>query len=589
MPIAEDPLTHEIVLQDAYKTYTLDQDKIHSPEETIRRFRKRLQEVNLDILEGTMRVDHGRLDIPIFFSMCGKDASAVIGTKKQMGKGGTVAQSEASAVMELAERFSFFSFCKDPSNFIVEEYRNLKGRAMPLESVALSVHDDSADLEPAKEIFSRIPMRWTRGYNLTRKEEVLIPFDWFYAINEFNGPSAGNCAEEALVQGICEIVERHVSSLISRNRIPTPGIDLESVTDAIARELIRKYRAAGVNLFATDFTLGAGIPSVGVLAYDPATFPSRSEIVWTAGTAPSPQKALSRALTEVAQLAGDFNTSSNYVASGLPKFKTLEEARYVLEPLKTAPITALPDLSSDNIRIEVENCVAALAAKGMDVFVIDTMHPRLRVPAFYTIIPGAHFRERAAGTGMGMFIAKLISQHEDPRWALERLKEMDRALPGRYYIRFFLGVCSLSMGDPGAGLSHFHEALGLDPKEEDIPSIHVYTALCLKEQDRFREAIPLLEKAIALDPGRTDAFNLLGYCHYRLKEHEQAIECFREVLKLNPSSGIDYANIASNYREMGKIREAVSHYKLALELDPGIDFARENLERLSPLLGEEGK
>ena len=37
---------------------------------------------------------------------------------------------------------------------------------------------------------------------------------------------------------------------------------------------------------------------------------------------------VSRALTEVAQLAGDFNSGANYVASGLPKFTTLEEAAH---------------------------------------------------------------------------------------------------------------------------------------------------------------------------------------------------------------------------------------------------------------------
>ena len=35
-----------------------------------------------------------------------------------MGKGGTPDQSEASAVMELAERFSFFSFVKNEDNSI---------------------------------------------------------------------------------------------------------------------------------------------------------------------------------------------------------------------------------------------------------------------------------------------------------------------------------------------------------------------------------------------------------------------------------------------------------------------------------------
>jgi len=179
-------LDHKVILEDAYKGYTLDQDKIFSPEETVRRFREKLREVDLDILEETVRIDNGRLDIPIYFSVCGRDAEETIGTKKQMGKGGTPHQSEASAVMELAERFSFFNFCKNPENFIVDEYRNVKDRALPFEAIAKSVHDDSSELDRALEVFSRLPLKWTMGYNMTRREEVLITFEWFFAINEFN-------------------------------------------------------------------------------------------------------------------------------------------------------------------------------------------------------------------------------------------------------------------------------------------------------------------------------------------------------------------------------------------------------------------
>ncbi|NCP10133.1 hypothetical protein GW860_14740, partial [bacterium] len=37
---------------------------------------------------------------------------------------------------------------------------------------------------------------------------------------------------------------------------------------------------------------------------------------------------------------------------------------------------------------------------------------------------------------------------------------------------------------------------------------------------------------------------------------------------------------ASNYREMGDRDQAIRYYMLALELDPSIEFARENLRRL---------
>jgi ribosomal protein S12 methylthiotransferase accessory factor len=72
----------------------------------------------------------------------------------------------------------------------------------------------------------------------------------------------------------------------------------------------------------------------------------------------------------------------------------------------------------------------------------------------------------------------------------------------------------------------------------------------------------------------------MGFCYFKEKAHEKAIACFRKVLQLDPSSAIDYANIASNYRDMGDTEKAIQYYTLALELDPGIDFARENLEKL---------
>jgi ribosomal protein S12 methylthiotransferase accessory factor len=573
-------MRHKIVLKDAHKGYTLDQDKILTPEETVRRFKEKLKAVDLDILESTARIDSGRLDIPVYFSVCGRDAEEVIGTKKQMGKGGTPQQSEASAVMELAERFSFFNFCRDENNFFVEEYRNIKDRALPFDEIAKSVHDDSPDLDKAREIFSKLPLRWTWAYNMTRDEEVLIPFNWFFTINEFNGPSAGNCVEEAVLQGISELVERHVSSIVSRNKLKVPAIDLDSATDPLVLDMIQKYRKAGAKLFLSDFSLDTGIPSVGALAYDPSTFPEKSEIVWTAGTTPDPQKALSRALTEVAQLAGDFNTGSNYVASGLPKFRDLAEADFVIHPGSTVDISSLPNLSNDNIRVEVENCIKALSAIDMEVILVNVTHSKLEVPAFYTIIPGAHFRERATGTSVGMFSAKLVAEHGVPIWALKELMKMDKLLPDRYYIKFFLGLCRLSINEPSDALNHLEEALKLDPKKEDIASIYSYMGVCLKELEQYSEAIERLKKGAAYDEERTDIHNLMGFCYFKLKEHEKAIQCFRMVLQLDPSSAIDYANIASNYREMGEKEKAINHYRLALELDPTIEFARENLKRL---------
>ena len=482
--------------------------------------------------------------------------------------------------MELAERFSFFSFVKNPDNFFIDKYRNIQDKVIPFEMIAKSVHDESDDLPVTRKIFENLPLKWTWAYNLTRKQETLVPFDWFFAINEFNGPSAGNCVEEAVSQGICEIIERHTSSVISHNKLKIPAIRADSATDSLVVEMIAKYRRTGVKLFVSDFTLDTGIPSVGVLAYDPTTFPQLSEIVWTAGTTPDPQKAFSRALTEVAQLAGDFDTASNYVASGLPKFTNLSDAAYVTDPGKEIEISALPDLSDDNIKVEVENCLAALANIDMEVFLINTIHPDLEIPAFYTIIPGAHFRERAMGTSVGMFAAKHIAENRNPREAIVELKKIDKDIPGKYYLNFYLGSCHIDLGEPDTALKYFDTAMNLEPYAQDIPSIYSYMGIAFKDLGEYDKALEVLKKGEQLDSERTDIYNLMGFCHFKLKEHEAAIENFKKVIELDPSSAIDYANIASNYRDMGQTAKAIRYYEMALTLDASIEFAKDNLQKL---------
>jgi ribosomal protein S12 methylthiotransferase accessory factor len=570
----------KIVLQDAFKGFTLDQDKTISPEQTVQRFKEKLKHIHLDILKETVRIDNGRLNIPVYFSRCGRDAAATIGTKKQMGKGATPSQSEASAVMELAERFSFFSFYQDETNFSLDSAKHLGDRAIPFELIARSVHDDGDELAISRKIYEDLPLKWTPAYNLTRQKEVLIPLNWFYTINEFNGPCAGNVAEEALIQGICEVVERHVSSLVSHGKLCVPAIRPESARDPMVNDMLAKYERAAIRLYLSDFTLDMGIPSVGVLAYDPTTFPARSEIVWTAGTTPDPQKAASRALTEVAQLAGDFNSGSNYVASGLPKFRTLADADFVIHPQTSINLDQLPDISHPNLKHEVENCIAALAAKQMEILAVNIEHPLLGIPAFYTIIPGAHFRERSLGTSVAMFSAKIITETQPASLALARLGEIERLLPGKYYIQFYMGLCHVEMGDPQTALTHFGQALDFNPTQQDLASIYSYMGVCFKQMQKYRNALAVLEKGAACDPERTDIFNLMGYCWFKLKDHEQAICCFRKVISLNPSSAIDYANIGSNYRELGDTSKAIEYYQLALKLDPSIDFALENLIKL---------
>ncbi len=577
-------MSYKIELKDAIKGYTYDQDKIVSPEETVARFKEKTKRLNLDILSNTRRIDNGRLDIPVFFSECGHDAKDVIGTKKQMGKGGTPEQSEASAVMELVERFSFFSFKKNRDVFFYSTPKELGKKAISYNQIIKSVHDTESnnreDALKVKPIFDNLPLQWAQGYNLTKQQSIFIPFNWFYMINEFNGPCAGNCTEEALSQGICELVERHTSSIISHKKLNVPGINLDSFKDPLVIKMLNKLKTEGIKVYASDFSLDTRISTIGILAWDPATFGDMSEIVWTAGTSPDPEKAMSRALTETAQLAGDFNSGSNYVASGLPKFTDIKNARFITHPDKMINIDALPDLSNNNIKIEVENLIHVLEKSQYQVFAINTEHEDLGISAFYTIIPGAHFRERAAASSVGMFLSRLITENFNPVQALQKLDDLEQALPHKYYTSFYKGLMFNAMNDFNTALTEFETSIERDPVKLNLPDIYSHMGACQKDLEQYDKAVETCKQGLAIDPQRLDMFNTMGVCYFLQKKNEKAITCFEKAIEIDPSLAINYANIGSNYRELGETKLAIEYYEMALKIDSSISFAKDNIEKL---------
>ena len=573
------PFFSGITLKTTPKAYFREQDKSRPPEETVAWARGLFARLGERVLRKSLRIDTGRLDIPVYLSLCGPEASALTGTQKQMGKGATLAQAEASALMELAERYSLFNFLKN-IDFPLLIAPEMPEPVMDFTQAAKAVRHPEDDLEKARRVYELLPQTWAWAKNLTSGREEVIPLSWFWAINEYNGPAAGNCQEEAVLQSLCEVVERHACALVSLHKTPTPAIDPQSVSDPVARELLGKYEKAGIKVFLKDFTCGLGIPTVAALCYDPATFPEKSEIVYAAGTATSPQKALIRALTEVAQLAGDFAHHTSYLVSALPKFATLAEADYVTRAAGTVPISALPDVSRDDFLAEIEACVAALRERGLAVYTLDISHPRLGIPAVYTIIPGAHFASRTTGTDVVFHAAKMASQLADPAQALSVLQQMAGEAGESYYLPFFQALALLNLARPAEALAALEAALGLNPPPQDAASIHTQRGVALKDMARYAEAKKALSLAAAYTEPHQEVYNLLGFCHFKLGEYEKAIEAFSRAIEIEPGLAINYANIGSNLRELGRFEEACQMYQHALDLDPTLDFARENLEKL---------
>ena len=567
-------------LRDCLKTYTADQDKARDPAGTVAMATRRLSDSGARILGEIRRIDTGRLGIPVYLSICGDEARRVMPTRKQMGKGASPDQAQASALMELAERYSFFTFWDDEANFTPATWSEAEtlwpGGLMSLEDIRRSV-DDALSLEDCRRVMDLKRWRFAPITDITHGREVMAPLDWFKTLNEFNGSSAGNTLEESLLQGACELVERHVCALAAAGGPELPTIDPASCHDPVLADLLRRFTDNGITVWLKDMTMGLPAPTVAALCMDPATFPEKSEIVFTAGTATSPAKAAIRALTEVAQLGGDFETGANYEASGLPKYASPDQFRWLTQG-PTLALSTLPAMEHDNIRLEIEALCLGLANQGLTLYSADITHPGLAIPANYNLVPGFRFRERASRASLGLFVGRKLAEEAPEDEAARGLDVLDELYPGAHFTPFFRALLALRGGDVDGAAELFALAEPLQPDDEDRALAAFYRAYALSQREAWDQTLEHLDRAVALCPEVKEYFNLRGVAKFKSRDYAAAALDFQAALDLDSGSAMDLANLGLCYKFMGVKDKAVHCLGSALELDPDLDFARRHLE-----------
>lgn len=565
------------------KGHTRELDKVCPPDQTVAWVRAAFAAYGEEILAEARRIDTGRLGIPVFMSICGPAARSIMPTRKQMGKGASAVQAEASALMELAERYSFFSFWAGGLSLTKAVWsaaeRNWPGAVLPISEMAKSVGEDISE-DRARQILDLVAWRFGPVTQISSGREFFAPLDWLKKINEFNGSSAGNTAEESILQGLCELIERHVCDVVDERRCNTPTIDHGSFSDPVLGELWAAFARRGVRVLLKDFSLGLPAPTVAAVAHDPATFPACSEIVFTAGTAATPAKAAIRALTEVAQLAGDFETGSNYEASGLPKFTSLSQLHW-LEQGPAVNLDSLPNFASQDIFEELKTLAFGLARMGLNAYSADTTHPGLGVPAHYSFVPGFRFRERARRASLGLFVGRILAEEYPFEEAEAGLQHLRRLYPGESFPEFFEGLLAVRQGRNQEALDLLARSEpGLD-LDDDRGLAAFYQGYALSRDGQWSGSLRHLDRAIALCPEHKEYFNLRGVARFKMGEYELAEADFQAALNLDSGSAVDLANKGLCAKFLGRGEEAVELLRSALELDPCLEYIKPHLDELA--------
>ncbi|MCS7199860.1 MAG: YcaO-like family protein [Caldimicrobium sp.] len=553
-------------------------DKALYPEETIRMVEERLRSCGLRVYKGLKRIDKGRLGIPIYLSLYDVDGRKITGNYKQMGKGVTPVLSQASALVELVERFSLFSYYQRvPQHGILSSFKELGDRALPWDVFIKSVEDEEEDSlrKFALEILKEIPFYFVPALEVYTRETKYIPFHWFWVLYEYNGSAGGNTYPEASVQAICELIERHTNALSIRSQKPMPSI-LRTSIKGEAEQLLSCFERLDIKLWIRDMTFGMPVPTIAVMALDPSTFPHRSEIVYAAGTGTSPERALIRALTEVAQLAGDFDTEGKYVESGLPKFATLEEASLVLRHEGEIALEALPNIYRGDHVEELILLAQALKERDWVVYLIDIEEESLKLPAVYAIIPGILFRERTR-IPLLFQICRVMPLYLPPEKNKEILEEILKEVDHRYYVWGYYGNVLKELGEFDEAIKAYERALQCITPENDKVALYTNLADAYFRKGHWDSCIEMCEKALSIEEV-AEVYNLLGRALYKRGDYFLALKTFMRATELNPASAIDYANIGYCLKNLNMLSSAEVFFVKALTLDPELVMAKKGLE-----------
>jgi tetratricopeptide (TPR) repeat protein len=106
---------------------------------------------------------------------------------------------------------------------------------------------------------------------------------------------------------------------------------------------------------------------------------------------------------------------------------------------------------------------------------------------------------------------------------------------------------------------------------------HFAAGQMLEHQSDLQGAIEQYEKAIAMNPRFTTAYNRLGIVYQKLARYEDAEHIFKEGILADAGAAILRNNLGYTYLLQNRLPEAEAQFRDALQIAPDFKRARMNL------------
>jgi YcaO-like protein with predicted kinase domain len=361
-----------------------------------------------------------RLQIPVAFA-CRPNSR---GLSVSQGKGLSVDAAKASALMEAVESYH--------AERITAPLRCASFDDLVRDSAV--VDPDQLPAASGLSFDRSTPTLWIEGQDIVTETTIWVPYEIVetnYTLpfadrpRSFqcttNGLASGNHPLEAILHGVCEVVERDAVAVWSARSIEyklQSRVDLNTVDEADCRRVLDIFVRAGLSVDVWDITSDIGIPAFRARIVDISAGSGCSYSADGTGAHPSRSIALLRALTEAAQCRLTLITGSRddiFRADYERERRQAEHDDHVDLQLDTVQqgldFREGPGWLAPTLEEDVSTARDQLRAAGLSqLIVVDLTRSEFGIPVVRVIIPGLEGVSTAPGYVPGARATRDVGQ-----------------------------------------------------------------------------------------------------------------------------------------------------------------------------------
>jgi tetratricopeptide (TPR) repeat protein len=139
------------------------------------------------------------------------------------------------------------------------------------------------------------------------------------------------------------------------------------------------------------------------------------------------------------------------------------------------------------------------------------------------------------------------------------------------------GLALKAIGRPAEALACYEKALAIDPRKSDV---WCNKGSALYAQGRVEEALVCLEEATSVNPRDFKSWCNQGVMLKALGRLREAVCCYDKALEINPRDIMTWGNRGNVFGALGQLDEARKCFERILVLDPNNTAARSVIEQL---------